>query len=128
MNQVERMNRVLYTKYPNLKFSVDAPLRKRTGIWYVDLKLGLQMMTYAWKPRQGFGIWTIQKKVAFGEGPHEVYKDAQQAADRIMEILTGGRREVPRREKTVATWLMGSLKSRDGRAAERRAVPQRRSR
>ena len=128
MNQVERMNRILYTKYPNLKISVDAPLRKRTGIWHVDLMLGLQRMTYAWKPRQGFGIWTIQKDVVPFENPSEVYKDIQKAADRIMEILTGGRREAPSRGPSQATWLIGSLKSQEERSAERRKTSQRRSR
>jgi hypothetical protein len=127
MNTVERLNRILFTKYPNLKISIDAP-KNRGGNWWVDLKLGLQMVTYVWKPRHGFGLWKDSNPTAFETKPDEVYADMNHAADRIMERLTGGRREVPRRERTHATWLIGSLKSQEEREAERRRAPQRRSR
>jgi hypothetical protein len=127
MNTVERMNRILFTKYPNLKISIDAP-KNRGGNWWVDLKLGLQKVTYIWRPRHGFGLWKDSNPHVFETKPDEVYTDMNHAADRIMERLTGGRREASRRERTTTMFVIGSLKSREEREAERRKASQRRSR
>lgn len=125
MTKVEQLSRLIYSKHPKLKVSIDQPKNPR-GIWWVDFCLGYQKTTVAWRPRHGYGIWADNDPHNFSDRPDEVYKDVDKAALRVVELLTGGRRKVRRREKTAAMFVIGSLKSKEERKGEQRRGGNRR--
>lgn len=55
------------------------------GLWFVDMRSGSYCLTVQYSPSKGFGVSAGDG--GFGEGPDEVFQDADQAAARVLELL-----------------------------------------
>lgn len=55
------------------------------GLWFVDMRSGSYCLTVQYSPSKGFGV--SAGNGGFGEGPDEVFQDADQAAARVLELL-----------------------------------------
>ena len=58
------------------------------GYWFLDVtsSLNQEILTVEYRPEQGFGL-SLRLDAGYGEGPDEVYKSAEEAHARIVEIL-----------------------------------------
>jgi len=88
------------------EFEVDVP-DKLGGSGWLDVQLEQKSVVVEWRAGKGFGISSTPTE-GLGEGPDEVYRDAAQAAKRVVELLTKNLRTKPPLEIALAK-LRGKL-------------------
>jgi DNA-binding Xre family transcriptional regulator len=98
MNQIERLENDLLTRFPDLVVMVDPPADGTRGTWHLDVQRnGASPIVVEWRPDRGFGVSALRADdPAFGVGPDEVYPNLKATFDRLVRlILSGGQTEPP---------------------------------
>jgi hypothetical protein len=80
---------------------MEEPL-SRTGLWHVDIRRGDHAVVLQWSPQKGFGV-SADLSPGLGEGPHEVYRDSQEAMDRAVHLIETGERTRPPQEALLSS-------------------------
>jgi hypothetical protein len=70
--------------FPGLIVQVDRPADPE-GEWWLDLRLKRFRCTVAWRPRQGFGVFT--SKSGYNDRPDEVYRSTDVAVRRVRQLV-----------------------------------------
>ena len=74
----------LSEKRPTLKPRLERGGDK-LGNWWVDFS-GRRELTVEWRPTFGFGL-SYGRQTSFGEGPEEIFRTPERAADRVLQFL-----------------------------------------
>lgn len=91
---LEDIGRGILERFPEAKLSFDMAENEK-GSSFLDVNMGDYSVVVQWSPKSGIGI-TANSEIGFGEGPHEVFKEASAALHRVLELLLS-------RTKTVTT-------------------------
>ena len=86
MTPVQHFERLVTAALPRVAVRVDRPARD-DGHWFFDLSLDGHEATAEWHPAHGFGVSSPALESGYGEGPEEVFGDAEAAATRVVELL-----------------------------------------
>ncbi len=82
---------------PDASISIDAPADLSRGAWTLDVTSTKNVIVVQYRPTHGFGVSTTDD-VGYGEGPDEVYGEAEAAARRSADLLrTGAKTESRKR-------------------------------
>lgn len=66
----------------------------KTGSSFLRLSLDGHPVVVEWRPSEGLSV-VSSHDIAYGEGPHEVFSDAQSAIDRIADLLSNKKHTQP---------------------------------
>jgi len=89
MNEIEWLVEQLKVRLPDVKIEVDAPERPK-GIYWIDMKKGQKLLTFAWRSEQGFGFFS--KDCGYGEGPEEIIPEKKKALEKVITLLLKNRK------------------------------------
>jgi hypothetical protein len=84
---VEKLNQLVRQSLPLSQVTVDEP-EHRGGSSWIDVRLGKKRHTLEYRPGRGFGLF--QETAGFGEGPSEIYRTAERAAQRLKQLMASG--------------------------------------
>src|SRR5690349_1364518 len=90
---------------PRAKWAVDAP-DDPNGEWWIDISLDDFKTTVAWKPDRGFGIY-VSDDHAFGARPDEIYREAELAAKRVLQLAQRSKGDVAAMRLAEVRTLVG---------------------
>ncbi|HET8669998.1 MAG TPA: helix-turn-helix transcriptional regulator [Candidatus Saccharimonadales bacterium] len=93
-NTLQDIGRRILERFPEAKLSFDMA-ENEEGSSFLDVKMDDYSLVVEWSPKRGIGI-TANSEIGYGEGPHEVFKEASVALQRVLELLLS-------RTKTVTT-------------------------
>lgn len=85
MNPLECLRERLAARFPDAQLDLD-PAETETGSWFLDATLKGYALVVEWRPGRGFGISTPSPD-DYGQGPDEVYEDADAAFQRTKALL-----------------------------------------
>lgn len=81
---IEQLTRLVKQSLPRCAISVDAPHNAR-GNWLLDVTVGKRRQTLEYRPGKGFGLF--RDEAGYGEGPAEIYRTPERAAQRLIQLL-----------------------------------------
>lgn len=82
---IESLESHLRKRFPGANFNLDRP-RKRTGIWYLDIRYGGHPVIIQWQENKGFGV-SASAAPEYGEGADEAYPDEEATYGRVVSLL-----------------------------------------
>jgi hypothetical protein len=82
---IEQFKRLVKKSLPRCSISVDAP-DSACGNWLLDVSMGKRSHTLEYRQGRGFGLF--QEHAEYGEGPSEIYRTPQRAAQRLVQLMT----------------------------------------
>lgn len=85
---IESLQRQLQQRFPDACIELDPP-KKRSGIWYLDVRRNQHPVIIQWQEGKGFGVSSSGDQ-AYGEGADEVYPDEEATYGRIVSLLLSG--------------------------------------
>lgn len=85
MNLIEKLNKIIQSKMPEVSVQLDRPA-KPEGIWCLDLRLNNHLVVVEWRPGQGFSVSSGEG--GYGERPDELFTSVSQVEARVKELLT----------------------------------------
>jgi len=86
--QITKLEKLLKAKLPQSVIELDAP-DQREGNWWIDVRFGKRRVTVDYQPARGFGIY--DSDAGFGERPTEIYRTAELAARRLVQLFAAGK-------------------------------------
>jgi DNA-binding XRE family transcriptional regulator len=92
LNPIQLLEQELHRRIPKVRTLLDAP-EKPNAHWWLDAQVGKHVVSVEWRPGRGFGVSAGDD--GFGEGPDEVYADAESASRRVRELLKTGENTRP---------------------------------
>jgi hypothetical protein len=75
-------------RLPGSHVKVDEP-EHAGGAHWLDVTIGKKRRTLEYRPEKGFGLF--QEKAGYGEGPEEIYRTPERAAQRLAQWVAAGR-------------------------------------
>jgi DNA-binding phage protein len=81
---IEHLKKLLARRLPDCAVAVDAPDRA-AGNWWLDIRMGKKRHTLEYRPGKGFGLF--HRAVGYGEGPAEIYRTPERAAQRLAQLM-----------------------------------------
>jgi hypothetical protein len=81
---IENLTRLLAERLTRSQIKVDEPEREGGSYW-VDVSLGKKRYTMEYRRGKGFGLF--HENAGFGEGPAEIYRTPERAAQRLGQLL-----------------------------------------
>jgi DNA-binding phage protein len=81
---VKDLKRLLTKLLPQSEINVDEPERPGGNYW-VDVRSGKKRHTLEYRPGKGFGLF--HEDAGYGEGPAEIYRTAERAAQRLAQLM-----------------------------------------
>jgi len=84
---IENLKHLLAGKLPGSRIKVDEP-EHAGGNYWVDVSLGKRRQTLEYRPGKGFGLF--HGKAGYGEGPAEIYRTPERAAQRLVQLMAAG--------------------------------------
>jgi DNA-binding XRE family transcriptional regulator len=87
---IEHLKKFLSASLPNCRLEVDAP-DQNGGSWWIDVSAGTKRITLEYRKGRGFGVF--HDDAGFGEGPAEIYRTPERAAQRLAQLMHPGRRK-----------------------------------
>ena len=89
MNEsVEHLKRLLAKSIPESEIKVDEPAHAGGNYW-VDVSIGKKSHTLEYRSGKGFGLF--HPNAGYGEGPAEIYRTPERAAQRLIQLMTVGK-------------------------------------
>jgi DNA-binding phage protein len=82
-NLIQLVTRIL----PRSRVKVDAP-ELPGGNYWVDVSMGKKRHTLEYRPGKGFGLF--HQDAGYGEGPSEIYRTPERAAQRLAQLMGTG--------------------------------------
>jgi hypothetical protein len=84
---IEKLKRLLSKMLPQTHVKVDEPERAGGNYW-VDVSIRKKRHTLEYRPGKGFGLF--HEDAGYGEGPAEIYRTAERAAQRLAQLMAAG--------------------------------------
>lgn len=84
---IENLKHLLAGLLPQSHVNVDQP-EHPGGSYWVDVSTGRKRHTLEYRPGKGFGLF--HKDAGYGEGPAEIYRTPELAAQRIVQLMAAG--------------------------------------
>ena len=84
---IKHLKQLLAGSLPKSQISVEEP-ENAAGNYWVDVSMGKKRHTLEFRPGRGFGLF--HEDAAYGEGPAEIYRTPERAAQRIAQLMTVG--------------------------------------
>lgn len=81
--QIQQFIDAVSARVPGSSIGVDSP-RDPTGEWFIDVEKEGFKPHVAWREASGFGLFTAEE--GFGDYPNEVYRKADLAATRVVQL------------------------------------------
>lgn len=81
---IEQLKNFLENRLPYCVVAVDAPDRAGEN-WWLDIRVGKKRHTLEFRPGKGFGLF--HEDTGYGEGPAEIYRTPERAAQRLAQLL-----------------------------------------
>lgn len=81
---IEHLKKLLDDRLPRCVVAVDAPDRA-DGNWWLDVSMGKKRHTLEYRPGKGFGLF--HEDAGYGEGPAEIYRTPERAAQRLAQLM-----------------------------------------
>jgi DNA-binding phage protein len=81
---IENLKRLLAEMLPQSHVKVDEPERAGGNYW-VDVSMGKKRHTLEYRPGKGFGLF--HEDAGYGEGPAEIYRTPERAAQRVAQLM-----------------------------------------
>jgi DNA-binding XRE family transcriptional regulator len=85
---IESLEGNLRKRFSEANIKLDRP-KKRSGVWYLDVRQNAHPVVIQWQEGQGFGV-SSSAKPGFGEGADEVYADEEAVYGRVVSLLLSG--------------------------------------
>ncbi|HEX8391438.1 MAG TPA: hypothetical protein VF665_03685 [Longimicrobium sp.] len=85
MNVMEQLCARIRARFPSASTTLENPVSD-TGSWWLDSTLEGHHVVIEWRPGVGFGV-SAPFKDDYGEGADEVYQTADEACERLSELL-----------------------------------------
>jgi DNA-binding XRE family transcriptional regulator len=82
---VTRFESLVRELLPKARVSVEEPAEAHGSFW-IDVHVGGRRHTVEYRPEQGFGFF--HRDTGFGEGPAEIYRNANRASLRLAQVAT----------------------------------------
>jgi DNA-binding phage protein len=86
-NEIEHLKKLLDKRLPDCAVVVDPPARAG-GNWWLDISMGKKRHTLEYRPGKGFGLF--HGDAGYGEGPAEIYRTPERAAQRLVQLMAAG--------------------------------------
>ncbi len=90
---IESLENQLRERFPEASIQLDRP-RKRSGVWYLDLRWKGHPIAIQWQEGLGFGV-SSSVAPGYGEGADETYPDAEATYGRVVSLLLSGAYTAP---------------------------------
>lgn len=84
---IEHLKQLLARSLPQSQIKVDEP-EHAGGNYWVDVSIGKKRHTLEFRPGKGFGLF--HEDAGYGEGPAEIYRTPERAAQRLAQLMTAG--------------------------------------
>src|SRR5271166_6329959 len=97
--EIRKLKRGLKDLLPGASVEVSPPAGE-DGYWFVDVAWGENTVTVRWCEGEPFGVASRDRN-SYGGGPDEIYRNAEEVALRIQEILLSGGRTTKPAEVTL---------------------------
>ncbi len=81
---IEKLIHQLARLLPRSQVKVEEPERVGGNYW-VDVSLGKRRHTLEYRPGKGFGLFHAD--AGYGEGPAEIYRTPERAAQRVVQLM-----------------------------------------
>jgi DNA-binding phage protein len=81
---IAHFKKLLDKLLPNCTVDVDAP-DHAGGNWWFDVVRGKKRHTLEYRPGKGFGLF--HEDAGYGEGPAEIYRTPERAAQRLAQLM-----------------------------------------
>jgi DNA-binding phage protein len=81
---IARFKKLLDELLPRCTVDVDAP-DHTGGNWWFDVTRGKKRHTLEYRPGKGFGLF--HEDAGYGEGPAEIYRTPERAAQRLAQLM-----------------------------------------
>lgn len=82
---IEHLKQRLAKRLPKSQVKVDEPERDG-GHYWVDVSIGKKRYTLEYRPGKGFGLF--HEGAGYGDGPAEIYRTPDRAAQRLVQLMT----------------------------------------
>jgi DNA-binding phage protein len=82
---IKRLKELLAGSLPQSRIKVDEPARAGGNYW-IDVTMGRKRRALEYRPGKGFGLF--RESVGYGEGPAEIYRTPERAAQRLTQLMT----------------------------------------
>jgi len=82
---IENLKQLLTEMLPQSHVKVDEPERAGGNYW-VDVSMGKKRHTLEYRPGKGFGLF--HEDAGYGEGPAEIYRTPERAAQRVAQLMS----------------------------------------
>ncbi len=84
---IKHLKQLLAGSLPQSQVRVEEPENAKGNYW-VDVSMGKKRHTLEYRPGKGFGLF--HEAAAYGEGPAEIYRTPERAAQRIAQLMSAG--------------------------------------
>jgi len=81
---IESLKRLLIERLPQIRVKVEEP-EHAGGYFWVDVSMGHRRHTLEYRPEKGFGLF--HEDAGYGEGPAEIYRTPERAAQRLAQLM-----------------------------------------
>jgi len=88
---IENLKDLLKEMLPQSHVKVDEP-QHAGGNYWVDVSMGKKRHTLEYRPGKGFGLF--HEDAGYGEGPAEIYRTAERAAQRVAQLMAGNSKAI----------------------------------
>lgn len=85
---IESLESHLRERFPEASVQLDRP-RKRSGVWYLDIRQNGHPVIIQWQEGKGFGV-SSPAAPGYGEGADEEYPDEEATYGRVVSLLLSG--------------------------------------
>jgi hypothetical protein len=89
-NVLEQFRTNLLANIKNCEVDIDAP-DSEAGNWWIDVHAGKKRLSLEYRPKKGFGVF--DRDSSYGEGPTEVYRTANLAARRVVQLFAARKQD-----------------------------------
>lgn len=91
MNLIEKLRFNILYDLPTTTTKLDEPVSSENGMWWLNLSFHDNKVVVQWSEKMGFGI-SASDEPGYNCGPDEIFKDYNEAADRVVHLLKSGDR------------------------------------
>lgn len=84
-NPIQILAEALAADCSSASVSIDQPA-KANGVWFLDISNDGHHVQVQWQAKHGFGV-SSSTSVHYGEGPDEVYNNAEAVRHRVLSLL-----------------------------------------
>jgi DNA-binding phage protein len=85
---IEHLKQLLATSFPQSQTRVEEP-EHSWGNYWLTVSMGQKRHTLEYRQGKGFGFF--QENAGYGEGPAEIYRTPERAAQRLAQLMTVGK-------------------------------------